>query len=103
MSETVRLLPPGIDLGATDEPIKADAWKNIDFLKDGTSFVCDMVHPSEEEARQISDNWNAETEAIHRQSIADGRKGVVVTDLDDVAVYLWEDYSHTLQVPWNKP
>jgi hypothetical protein len=39
MSETVRLLPPGIDLGATDEPVKADEWKNLVFDRDGKSHI----------------------------------------------------------------
>ena len=35
MSETVRLLPPGLDLGATDDPVEAKAWKNMIFDRDG--------------------------------------------------------------------
>lgn len=100
MSETVRLFRPGIDLGATDESVKADAWKNLDFTKDGKMFECEMIHASEEEARRVSDGWNAETERLHRQAIAAGRKGVMVTDQDNEPLYLWVDYSHTMQVPW---
>ena len=51
MSETGRLLPPGSDFGATDDPVEARAWKNMIFDRAGGSHICNPVYPTEQAAQ----------------------------------------------------
>jgi hypothetical protein len=47
--------PLGFDVGATDEPVYARAWKNIVFDRDGKSHICDPVYSTEETAKADAD------------------------------------------------
>ena len=54
-SEQARKLtepPPGCDFGATDEPVKATAWKNVIFERNGRSHLCGPIYPTEQVARE---------------------------------------------------
>jgi hypothetical protein len=42
-----RLLPPGIDLGTCDEPVKANAWRNMMVSKSGISVIGKLIFPTE--------------------------------------------------------
>lgn len=62
----------------TEHTVKAPKWKNLHFLRDGTSYLGRLVFKSEIEAR---------TE--HEKEMALGQR----RGLDPL-------YSHAIQVPW---
>jgi hypothetical protein len=102
-----------IDLRQTDEPVKADQWKNLIFSKSGKSFPGYSTWPSEEAAR---DGLIAALEAANSPPIQripalpwhdHGLPGLVKWR-DPQTGNIWyglplTDYSHTIQVPWKSP
>jgi hypothetical protein len=92
MSETVRLLPPGIDLGATDEPVKSPFWKNMLFLTDGTTRISTEVWSTEGEAKRKADEW-----------LVYARGYEFWDDLETGGKRHSTEFSHIIQLPWNKP
>lgn len=86
-----RILPPGIDFGATDEPVKARAWRNMIFSKDGSSHLCNPVYHTEQAAKKYADATLADIRSLPGDEYLrhhDGAWGTV------------SSISHCLQVPW---
>jgi hypothetical protein len=95
MSETVRLLPPGSDFGATDDPVEARAWKNMIFDRAGGSHICDPVYPNERDAQVDADLCLQRL----RRNYPPGYRA----QLHDGAWVAVSEISHCLQIPWNRP
>jgi hypothetical protein len=95
LSETVRLLPPGLDLGATDDPVEAKAWKNMIFDKDGGSHLCNPVYPTDQAAKADADGC---LERL-RKNYPTGYRA----QLHDGAWVNVSEIAHCIQIPWNLP
>lgn len=82
------------------EPIKADKWRNIFFLKSGKTVLGYNIHDSEEIAKKCMEEFVAENEA----DISSGKYDEIEITCPDTGVvqYLWSDYSHALALPWRE-
>jgi hypothetical protein len=99
-----------IDLRQTDEPVKADAWKNLIFSKSGKSFPGYNTWPSEETARDGLKECLESIVSPPRQSIPaiswhDQSLPGLVKWRDPGNGEFWyglplTDYSHAIQIPW---
>lgn len=94
MSESVRLLPPGMDLGFTDEPIRADAWKNLVFDRDGRSHLAKPIYHTTEAA------WLAAEDALRQIRAMPPDNILVYPDGEQVTA---GDVMRAIQIPWNRP
>jgi hypothetical protein len=47
------------ELEKLDEPIKADGWLNLYFLKSGKVFKGTVIHPTEQDAERLARKWEA--------------------------------------------
>ena len=83
-------IKPTIDPNAwMDEPIKADKWRNIYFLKDGTSHVGPNVRSledREEQARHVAQRCKDLTKPFY-------------TFRQTGVTFAKKDYSHAIQLP----
>jgi hypothetical protein len=68
------LLPPGQDFGATDEPVKADAWRNLIFSKDSSTHLCNPIYPTEQAARDDAEPTLAYIKSLPGDMTGNGRK-----------------------------
>lgn len=71
--------------------VQACLWKNLHFLKDGFSFCGTDTYISEQRAK----------EGVDLQL----QKDYLVTENFETPegdVFPWSEYSHTIQIPWNK-
>ena len=85
-------------------PQKADAWTNLDFTKSGSSFVWPQTFHSEETARTAVLLRNTSVDEEHARVIREyGGVGIEITDEEWRHLYFWYEYSHTLQLPADKP
>lgn len=90
-----RLLPTGCDLGATDDPVEADHWKNMIFDRDGGSHLCNPVYPTERDAQIDADRCLQRL----RENYPTGYRA----RLHDGAWVNVAEISHCIQIPWNRP
>jgi hypothetical protein len=86
-----RLLPPGCDLGATDEPVEADRWKNMVFDKDGRSHIANPIYPTEAAAKQDAEYGMRHIREVDPLTPRVHHDGTRVTA---------GDISHATQIPW---
>lgn len=94
------LLPPGQDEGAHDDPVVADRWKNLVFRKDGSTILAREIHPSDRQAKELSDSW----EAAMSRVTADGTLLDIIDPSTGTFLFVFPTgYSHTIQIPWNLP
>jgi hypothetical protein len=64
-----------------DEPIRANAWINVDFTKDGRHFpFVDVVYDSEGEAKQFADTFALRAEAANEKFLRDYGCCAEITD-----------------------
>jgi hypothetical protein len=85
------------------EPIKAKAWINVDFTKDGRHFpFVDVVYDSEGEAKQFADTFGLRADAANEKFLRDCGCCAEITDGCARHLYFWPEYSHTLQLPAGK-
>jgi hypothetical protein len=78
-----------------DAPIKADRWKNLFFDKTGKSYLAPLVWPSAKDAKECSDTSDRHAKALLKTGIncqVKHTKGFI----------LFSEYSHTIQIPWNR-
>lgn len=73
-----------------DESIKAKAWKNIIFLKNGHSCLVQYDYVSEAKAIEHMHQYEKVLNSQPRYVLRDG------TEFSPI------DYSHTIQIPWNR-
>lgn len=78
-----------------DAPIKSDKWRNLCFVKDGSSYYGLCVHPTEEAAKKAIIDWEKECEQCVRN---DPRP--LHIELGDGSCYPFSEYSHSIQIPW---
>ena len=96
LSETVRLLPPGLDLGATDDPVEAQAWKNMIFMRHGATQLTDPVHSTAEAAKLDAGAGLASLKE---------RIGSDINRLIELHDGCWDHASNIgfiMQIPWRK-
>jgi hypothetical protein len=83
------------------EPIQAPAWKNLDFTKDGRSFLQIPLYPSEADARAHCARQNAECDRLQREALQYGSRAEIINEVEQHCFW-WDEYSHTIQIPWFK-
>jgi len=86
MSNKLTLIKPVP--GTEGEPIKAEAWKNIAFLKDGRSMIGVRTWPTEADARAAQNMREAQIQRHGKFRF----RGV-----DGFSARM---YSHAIQIPW---
>jgi hypothetical protein len=92
-----RLLPPGQDYDASDDPVDAKAWKNIIFMRHGATHLTNPVHLSEQAAK-----LEADAGLVNLKD----RIGSDIHRLVEFHDGCWDhasNISFIMQIPWNRP
>jgi hypothetical protein len=88
----IRKRLPGISLSG--EPIKADAWLNLHFLKDGRSWTGTVTFASAEEACKAAEEYRCEEFAIVDKLLSEGTEYYLIVDWVSPKIeYFYRDYS----------
>lgn len=74
-----------------EEPVWEGCWRNLHFNVDGTSEVCDFIHPNEMAAKSSADAWGEKV----------FKRGRYLDNLTNKIRPAF-DYSHTIQIPWKE-
>ena len=89
-----------VDPNFDERFVEAKGWKNLVFLKDGRSYLGICVHPSRELAKTLSDEYDAASDVKNKR--AKTRGGRLIINMLAGWKHPWDDYSHTIQIPWNQ-
>jgi hypothetical protein len=76
--------------------VKAAAWKNLMFMKDGRTILGFHVHPTESAAREAAHAGRVELDRLASRNLAER----VVKKGTGEHLYFCREYSHSIPVPW---
>lgn len=76
-----------------EEPIKAKAWKNLHFLKDGRTVLGEKIWNHPDDARKMV-NENI----VGRLHLFEKWNGAFSKQFH----FYSREYHHTIQIPWNR-
>jgi hypothetical protein len=91
LKHSPRLLPPGQDLGATDEPVICDRWKNMVFDSTGKSHLCNPIYATEQAAKVVAEDAKAKAKTLTAEQL----KTFVYHDGEP-----FNGVAYCLQIPW---
>jgi hypothetical protein len=98
---TIRKRPTHVD--PAGEPIRAPAWRNLYFLKDGRSFHGGFEYPTEKQAREAaSESVASDQEQGKRFMRASGRRLKILIRQPPIE-FFYDEMSHTIQIPVRAP
>ena len=86
-----------------DAPIDAKAWINVDFTKDGRHIPIQELYDSQAIAKEAADKFVAEASVFNDKSVRACGCAAEIVDQNRQHLYWWPEYSHTLQLPADKP